>query len=271
MAEPEDRPTSIAAYRTWLKDQFDVEITSQDATYHESLTLRFRQDFESGDFWAALMEDLTEFDAEYQVRTSYGLLMNKDESIRVLEKSFDSFLLKTFRKNIVENDAWPEAPEGGWFLPSNWYERINDCVRTTLVVKYLDGVQYLESKLRELADRLDIPCTSQFEAKEEGYYAAHVYIRSTSVVPARDWQTLTLTPLVEIQVTTQLQDVIRRLLHRYYEDRRQVEQPSMKWQWEYRSDEFVANYLGHILHYVEGMIMDIREKQQAESQERTTS
>ena len=26
--------------------------------------------------------------------------------------------------------------------------------------------------------------------------------------------------------------------------------------------EFAANYLGHVLHYVEGMIMDIREKQE---------
>ena len=40
----------------------------------------------------------------------------------------------------------------------------------------------------------------------------------------------------------------------------------MKWQWDYKSDEFSANYLGHILHYVEGMIVEIREKQKKEEQ-----
>lgn len=71
--------------------------------------------------------------------------------------------------------------------------------------------------------------------------------------------------MIEIQITTQLQEVIRSLLHKYYEDRRKgVEAEGTKWQWDYKSDEFVANYLGHILHYVEGMIMDIREKQRKE-------
>ena len=67
--------------------------------------------------------------------------------------------------------------------------------------------------------------------------------------------------LVEIQITTQLQEVIRRLLHKYYERQRSGRSTSdLKWQWDYKSDEFAANYLGHILHYVEGMIMDVRDK-----------
>lgn len=32
------------------------------------------------------------------------------------------------------------------------------------------------------------------------------------------------------------------------------------WQWQYRGDQFVPNYLGHILHYIEGMIMEVRER-----------
>ena len=38
----------------------------------------------------------------------------------------------------------------------------------------------------------------------------------------------------------------------------------MKWQWDYKSDEFTANYLGHILHYVEGRIVELRDKQKEE-------
>ncbi len=65
-------------------------------------------------------------------------------------------------------------------------------------------------------------------------------------------------------MTTQLQEVIRRLLHTYYEDKRQSKKEQTKWQWNYNSDEFSANYLGHILHYVEGMIMEVREKQRGD-------
>jgi len=53
-----------------------------------------------------------------------------------------------------------------------------------------------------------------------------------------------------------------RLLHKYYEERRKkLKKEDIIWQWDWRSDEFSANYLGHILHYIEGMIMEIREKQ----------
>jgi hypothetical protein len=55
------------------------------------------------------------------------------------------------------------------------------------------------------------------------------------------------------------------LLHKYYEERRKkIGAEDVKWQWNYKTDEFVANYLGHILHYVEGMIMEIRDKQKEE-------
>ena len=75
-----------------------------------------------------------------------------------------------------------------------------------------------------------------------------------------DFKTEKIMVSIEIQITTQLQEVIKKLLHKYYEERRKrIEKPSVKWQWDYKSDEFSTNYLGHILHYVEGMIMDIRE------------
>lgn len=51
-------------------------------------------------------------------------------------------------------------------------------------------------------------------------------------------------------------------MHKYYEERRKkVKLNEKDWIWDYKCDEFAANYLGHILHYVEGMIMEIREKQ----------
>ena len=103
------------------------------------------------------------------------------------------------------------------------------------------------------------------EAREEGYYAAHLYVQREFEIPRIDWDTDKVDISIEIQVTTQLQDAIRKLLHKHYEERRkQVTDDDMKWQWDYKSDEFAANYLGHILHYVEGTIVEIREKQKEE-------
>ena len=69
-----------------------------------------------------------------------------------------------------------------------------------------------------------------------------------------------------MQITTQLQEVIRKLLHKHYESRRKRTTPDeLKWQWDYKSDEFSANYLGHILHYIEGMIMEVRDKQEGKN------
>jgi hypothetical protein len=48
-----------------------------------------------------------------------------------------------------------------------------------------------------------------------------------------------------------------------YEEMRvkSTKEDNRKWQWNYQSLEFSSNYLGHILHYVEGMILEVRDKQ----------
>jgi predicted NAD-dependent protein-ADP-ribosyltransferase YbiA (DUF1768 family) len=102
----------------------------------------------------------------------------------------------------------------------------------------------------------------------EGHYAAHLCVCDTFEVPGERWDTKSVPVTVEIQITTQLQEAIRRLLHSYYEARRMLPvQERSDWQWEYGSDEFVANYLGHILHYVEGMIMEVRDRQNSGEEE----
>ena len=117
-------------------------------------------------------------------------------------------------------------------------------------------------KIKFICEQQSLPCQIFFEAREEGYYAAHLYTKQKFEIPKVTWDTEKVEISIEIQITTQLQEVIRKLLHKYYEERRKkVKKEDVKWQWNYKSDEFIANYLGHILHYIEGMIMEIRGKQ----------
>ena len=140
--------------------------------------------------------------------------------------------------------------------------RLNFWLRCPLAfkLKYLDGVHFLVSKIRTLFDEHGLPCEAHLEARPEGYYAAHLCVSCEFEIPAWRWDTVRTRVAVELQITTQVQDLIRRLLHRHYERRRSKPTPDViTWQWDYKSAEFVPNYLGHILHYVEGMIMEVRE------------
>lgn len=259
------KPQNIDEYKKWLNEKHGIEISDRTQTYYESVTSKIKRDLEESDFWIQLAKNLREYDGEYLVKTGYPLLIPAFKA-ELYIKPFDSFLLKTFRKNILENKRWPDEPQGGWIFPNNWYTKINDIIRTLLIVKYLDGVEFMIDKIKSLCEQRSIDCRVFLEASEEGYYAAHLYTKQEFEIPRVTWDTERIDVSVEIQITTQLQEVIRKLLHKYYEDRRKgIGEEDIKWQWNYKSDEFVANYLGHILHYVEGMIMEIREKQKEET------
>ena len=254
------KPADIEEYRKWLKTKHNLEISHKEQRYYDTVTANLKVNFEKSVFWVSLVNNFAEFNDEYLLRTGFQL-MRDTKAPDILVKPFDSFLLKTYRKNILDNKNWPNEPANGWILPSNWLSRINDVVRTLIEVKYLDGVEFMVEKIKSTCDRSINKCTVFFEAREEGYYAAHLYVQQDAEIPRVNWDTERITFSAEIQITTQLQEVIRKLLHDYYEDRRKKSKEDQKWQWNYKSDEFAANYLGHILHYVEGMILDIRDKQ----------
>ena len=161
-----------------------------------------------------LLSELREFNDEYLVNTGF-LLFASGEPPRLVRKDFLSFFLKTYRKNVLLNDSWPDEPQGGWITPSNWMSKVNDIVRTTFTVKYLDGVMFLADKVLEVCKRVEAEARIDYEAREEGYYAAHLYFTHSAEIPRRDWDTEVVPLQVELQITTQLQDVIRRLTHVY--------------------------------------------------------
>lgn len=255
------KPQNVCEYKKWLKEKHGIDITERIKNNYESVTNKIKSGLEKSDIWIQLNKSLQDYNDEYLLKTKYDLLIKAD-GIKIEEKPFVSFISKTYRKNILENKLWPESPKDGWILPNNWYTKINDIVRSLIIVKYLDGVEFLIDKIKHLCEQCGTECKAHLEAKEEGYYAAHLYLKQEFEIPKIDWDTERINVSVEIQITTQLQENIRKLLHKYYDERRErIAEEEIKWQWNYKNDEFIANYLGHILHYVEGMIMEIREKQ----------
>lgn len=259
-----EKPKDICEYKEWLSKYHKAEVVERTKTYYASVANKVKMDFEKSGFWIELNDNLKEFDSEYYSHKGLHLLIETNKP-QLYVKPFDSFLLKTFRKNILENVYWPNEPKGGWIPPNSWYSRINDIIRTLFVVKYLDGVEFMIDRIHKLCMQHTLTCEPFLEAREEGYYAAHIYTKKIFEIPRINWDTEKVEFSIEIQITTQLQEVIRQLLHKYYEERRKrAREEDTKWQWNYKSDEFVTNYLGHILHYVEGMIMEVRERQEKE-------
>jgi hypothetical protein len=264
----DDKPKTIDEYMKWLHKNHGIVVSKQIRTHYETVSNKVSKDFLDSAFWKEFSQErrMRDFDEKYKKLNENYPLVAKHDPPELVTKSFDSFFLKTYRQNIINNNRWPDPPEWfdhepGWLLPGNWLTRINDVVRTCFVVRYIDGVKFLVDQLKETCHKFDLSCRSYFVSGEDGYYAAHLYLRQRFEVSKISFDTELIEIEIELQITTQLQEVIRRLLHTHYEERRKRDDSKQaQWQWEYKSDEFATNYLGHILHFVEGMIVEVRDR-----------
>lgn len=262
----EKKPQNITEYKRWLFEKYKAKIDIPVKNHYESVALRVRDSFITSPLWQKILSELNNLKETYYLSTHYDLLSTLTTDYRFATKPFDSFLLKTFRTNILENSLWPNEPEGGWLQPENWISRANDIVRTCITVKYLDGVEFLLKKLHETAEQDGAESWKYYVGGVDGYYAGHLYVRREYEVPKLNFNTEYIPVTVELQITTQIHEVIRRLLHKHFEQRRK-KTPTRpeEWQWDYRSEEFATNYLGHLLHYIDGMIMDLRERKREDN------
>jgi hypothetical protein len=240
----------------------DVDLQREKVRY-ESATEKIVAAAKSAPFWTEYQTQRADLAQAYYSETGFKLFaFPSDEEPH--GKSWESFLLKSFRRNVLDNSNFPGAPARGWLLPGTWITDVHDVVRTVLVVKYLDGVKILIAALESIASIAGADFQSDLQARDTGYYAAHTYTTFSVDLPEDDWTLKRHTMKLEVQITTQLQEVMGKLTHKQYERRRELPaSASVNWQWDHSSDAFQPNYLGHILHYAEGMIMEVRDRDRA--------
>ncbi len=222
-ADPDGKPDVGDPYVSWLEDEVwfgDTRELREGRFLHQQADLR--QAFETSPFWREVGLLLYDWGDSYSKQKEALLYQGAPSLPRLANKPWQSFLSRTWRENVQNNKGWPEAPGGGWWLPDNWFERAWDIVRTRFVVRYLDGVQTLAENLVEVAqDKFGLEAHCDAEAKADGYYAYHVYIRQPFSVAALDYNgRQERSSNVEIQVMTELAEVISALTHTYYEVRR---------------------------------------------------
>lgn len=255
-----ERP-SRAEYEQWLQRVWngDRRELRRGRYLHQQRDLQ--NAFNSSPYLTDVRHKMLDWSAAYQRQTGVPLFNGPPPEIALKLKPWESFLSRTWRHNVHWNDNWPSPPPGGWYSPDCWFERLWDLVRTRIVVRYLDGVQFLAARLAELASELGLPAHQKTHAQQEGYYAMHVTVTQEFQVQTLDFEGIeTRSSMVEIQLTTELQETIGLLTHGYFETRREEDaSEGHKWQWDYRSPEFTPYYLGHMLHYLEGMIIRVRD------------
>jgi ppGpp synthetase/RelA/SpoT-type nucleotidyltranferase len=253
------KPELGVEYTEWLLDRHGVGVGAEARATYEAFALELERKFRASAFWTTLPTMLDTLHANYKVEQRGARLLPASPNLALDIKKWDSFWEKTYRINVVNNPRWPDEPVRGWALPSTWFQRIGDIVRTKVIVRYLDALALVATAVTTLAGTHGLSTETGRVASEDGYYATHVDVGfpvkfSTGIDLER------VMARVEIQVTTELQENIYDLAHRQYVSRRiRAEREADAWRWDYRGDEFAANYLGHVLHYLEGMIMRLWE------------
>lgn len=261
---PQPSPPVIRAVgRDMLQEDFFSWFESQ-----ERITFRKSQfgmhagylftEVQSHAFVVEMSKSLALWDAEFQSSKNYPLLMNV-ELLPFNRKSYESFLNKVYRTCCVYNSKFPSEPDAGWITDLNYLSVINDLVRNKISCKFIDGPEILSIKLVELAAKHGLRAEYSSRNYDDGYYAYHVYVYFPIVIDLGTSPAVTHEVGVEIQISTQLKEVMYEILHKFYaDDRSKVFKED--WKWDTASLKFKSGYLSHTLHMLEAMIVELRDK-----------
>lgn len=258
--DTEPKPTK-EQYETWLEQKTGIRLDVNLQFYYVTCQHEIKTNLEKSALWLEIIRTLREINDQYFIDNDERLIASID-NIQIKEKPWESLIDKTFRKNVLYNDNWPNPPGNEWITPINSFTNIQDILRTIIIVKYLDGVEMVVKKLETICDNHKAIPSCDFEAKPEGYYAAHFYFHyDLQIRQPNSFENVSASVPIEVQITTQLKEVVKSVLWEFYGAERSRESSQEKiWQWQWDSNEFAANYLGHILHYVDGMIVGVRNK-----------
>lgn len=258
-----EKPSDPETYGRFIED-----ITGRKLAllmdYYENATSLIRTDFCKSGFYRDLKNELNSLNDKYLIENNYRLL-DLGLCLVMKIKKFDDMLDKCFRRDILNNREW-DTDSSLWFdrydwaHPLNCFEKLNDVLRTRILLRYLDGVELVLSILKKMSNRYGTKYELEYKADERGYYGVHFVVLFPSEILDIENGTKEVSARIELQLCTQISEVVNELLHEYYERQRLEKPTDKKWQWDFESDEFSPAYIGHISHYIEGAIMQARQK-----------
>lgn len=253
------KPKTLEEYKKWSKSQLKLNLDDiTNSTFYEANINRASVIVGRHKFFVDLADKLGEWERVYEKTYGSTLLMNSGPP-NMITKSYISAIDKAFRFNVLWNESFPNPRDSEWITLNNLFQHFNDCIRGTLVCKFIDGPKYLAEKLTEFANLLNLKNTFYSQESDEGYYAYHFYVFLPVSLLDKSFNPYDTEIQVEIQITTQFQEVLKNLTHKFYEqDRLNPVKRTSKWKWEYESNNFKVGYLSHTLHLLESIIWEAR-------------
>jgi hypothetical protein len=224
-------PKTLDEYRAWARATIGVDYDQAAVrTRYETNIQSALNTIQKSKFWQTLPATLETANKEHEARTSVDMLMS--DEVTLSTKPYASMIDKSFRENVLRNKSFPNERSGGWVTPDTWYGAFNDLIRSTIVCKFIDGPEILCTALTALARENGLSCSHSPRANERGYYAFHHYTSFSVDVADISWNPQTVDLRLELQLTTQLQEVLRALTHPLYERTRLSSEPKDdKWKW----------------------------------------
>ncbi|EHZ2645678.1 hypothetical protein [Vibrio parahaemolyticus] len=255
-----DKPQDIDSFCSWYAEKFELEIRDQKSKIQYQTNIKNAYNsVQEHPFFCKLPYAIQDWSSEYSDNFKSELFMDSGDPTLVT-KPYDSSIDKLFRVNVLWNKNFPEKPPRNWVNFQNLFVKFNDLIRGTMVCRFIDGPEFVSNKLIELANEVGLTGRKYTQERDDGYYAYHVYIKFPVSLLDEDWNEKEAQIEVEIQVTTQLQEVLRAITHKFYEEKRINPKPEQSnWKWDFKSKKFKVGYLSHTLHLLESIILESRD------------
>jgi hypothetical protein len=255
------KPTNLDEYHDWAKQNLSSDFRSPkiERLYETNLTNIYNAITEHK-FFVFFSSQASRWQEEYNQKTCSDLFMGSNEP-KLVKKPYKSAIEKSYGINILWNKNFPNEPKKGWINHQNIFMQFNDLVRGTLVCRFIDGPAFIAKKIVEYAKEHNLKYRKYSQERDDGYYAYHVYVSFSAKIFDMEWNEEDVQVEVEIQITTQLQEVLKDLTHKFYEKQRiSLDKDTSKWKWDFASSRFKVGYLSHTLHLLESIILESRER-----------
>ncbi len=281
MTEPPSELT-LRTYPDWLRNTHRIDLEDPNLQDSHELAQQFLIAYlRHHPFALGLDEFIHTASRKYRELHGSDLLMDADHITNFELKSWASLVNKSFRMNCLQNRNFPDVPRfdpfeygvitadasipGEWVTPRNWFGFIDDPIRARVICKFADGPDFLATKLEEYAKSRGVSAKLKRQTKDNGYYAYHCYfVFEIGEEFAVDGLGVSFARFsIELQITTQLQEILYDLTHTYYEaERLEATQPHINFSF-FESHRFKSTYTGHTLYLIESILLEIRKNSQA--------
>ena len=211
------------------------------------------QEISVGPFWTKAKTEMAKWRTEYRTLKGGDLLPRPvlpDFESKTEASIHDKLIRKCKRKSHDLSDVvGVEGPP----IP-----KLNDFVRTRVACRYIDGVDFLAKKLMEIGAETNCVPQLRREGRIEGYFAQHITLEQNVIFRLAGHEQLA-TINCEIQLASELATRVWQASHPLYEEARMGHEAPEEWQWKPNEPRFMANQLGHMIHLVDGLLVQLRD------------